>query len=103
MDSQQALTRCTLLFEQMAQSCCMPQGSELMRSVLSELKVLYDSSCAGQAEPYETMGRLTQIGSQIGEMYVSCCTQQREPKYQEALSLLSQVYRTQMQASGMTH
>ncbi|MDH5228926.1 MAG: hypothetical protein OEZ58_09420 [Gammaproteobacteria bacterium] len=79
---------------QLQQSCCMAERSQSMQKLLvvfhqceNTLNIRSDVSQLNQVEE-----QLMQIGAQLGQLHVSCCTSTREKIYQKLLHGLNKIY-----------
>lgn len=89
------LKDCSETLEKISSTCCMPERSGQMTEAFHTLQRAVKEIGLGREKP-ERLNRglehITQLGSQIGKLYVSCCTETREPLYQHLLHQLNKVH-----------
>lgn len=79
--------------EKISSTCCMPVRSKKIQDTFKGLDtinlLLQDVSKDSLTTVIE---EIEHCGSQIGKLYVSCCTEKREPLYQQLFKQLSEVH-----------
>lgn len=95
---------CENILERISLTCCMPIRSKKMRSTFIGLdninkliQGISKDSLSGVIEEVE------HCGSQIGKLYVSCCTEKKEPLYQELFKQLNEVHSNIYKIMGISH
>ncbi len=77
----------------------MNTSFELMAKARAEIQQL-DEQPSGFAFCCESLG---EIGSQIGRLHVTCCTETRESMYQQILKQLNTAHENLNKAMGLSH
>jgi len=82
----------------------MPVRSTKMQETFKGLENLSNQLKAASKESMSNcIGEIEQCGSQIGKLYVSCCTEKREPLYQQLLKQLNEVHTNVHRVMGTAH
>lgn len=102
--SKTILNNCVDSLNQITTTCCMPERSPKMQAAFDKLNgaqsLLNDRT---QASYKECQEQISQFGAAIGALYVSCCTDTREPLYQHILKQLNRVNNSLNTMLGLTH
>ena len=95
---------CENVLEKISSTCCIPIRSKKMQDTFKGLDNLNQllqgiskDSLSGAIEEIE------HCGSHIGKLYVSCCTEKREPLYQQLLRQLNEVHSNIYKIMGLGH
>ncbi len=93
--SLKALEDCGDTLGRISASCCMPERSSQMTGAFGELRKAVSELQHGQKNQdtlSECIENIAQCGGQIGKLYVTCCTETREPLYQHILKQLNEAH-----------
>jgi hypothetical protein len=91
----EALKACDAALRQVAETCCLPERSGLIARASESLREAIQILSGGSAEPEILAGSLAAMarcGAGIGELYVTCCTETREPLYRRILDGLNKAH-----------
>lgn len=78
---------------ELGDTCCMPDRSKQFQTIEKSLSEIEALIATKQSPSLHTaLNQLTQIGANIGELQVSCCTPIREKIYQQLLKLLNRCF-----------
>tara|TARA_R110000868_G_scaffold97027_3_gene266965 strand:+ start:506 stop:847 length:342 start_codon:yes stop_codon:yes gene_type:complete len=95
---------CETILEKISSSCCMPIRSKKMQDTFKGLENLGNQLKEATEESMSnSIVEIEQCGSQIGKLYVSCCTEKREPLYQQLLKELNEVHNNVHRVKGTAH
>lgn len=90
--------------EKISSTCCLPMRSKKMQDTFQGLdninQLLQDVSKDSLLSVIE---EIEQCGSQIGKLYVSCCTEQKEPLYHQLFKQLNEVNTNVYKMLGIGH
>jgi hypothetical protein len=89
------LRDCEATLQRVAETCCMPERSVLMAGAAGTLRdalAALESGRSGREALPKGLESVTRCGGQIGELYVTCCTETREPLYRKILEGLNRVH-----------
>jgi hypothetical protein len=93
----EALKDCDAALRQVAETCCMPERSVLIAEASDGLgaamRILKDAAVNPTILP-DGIGAMARCGARIGELYVTCCTETREPLYRRILDGLNKAHAT---------
>lgn len=95
---------CTDTLEKISSTCCMPIRSKKMQDTFNSLVRLDNKLKSKNIESISS--NITEIelcGSQIGKLYVSCCTDKREPLYQNIFRVLNETHTNIHKIMGTSH
>ena len=87
-----ALVESSDTLSRISETCCMPERSPQMTEAFGTLRKAVNELEEGsknQESLSRCMENIAHCGSQIGRLYVSCCTETREPLYQDVLKKLN--------------
>jgi len=102
--SLEKIQSCETILEKIASTCCMPIRSKKMQDTFNSLGNLSNQlKTASKESIANSINEIELSGSQIGKLYVSCCTEKREPLYQQLLKQLNQVHTNVHRAIGTAH
>lgn len=93
--SRKALADGLATLNQIAETCCMPERSGDMTEASNRLRKAMEALERGhkdQGALSESLENIAQCGSRIGRLYVTCCTEAREPLYQQLLKQLNEAH-----------
>lgn len=105
-DSLKKLKDCSETLEKISSTCCMPERSGQMTEAFETIQKAVGELEIGRGTPAsinKCIAYMIQLGSQIGKLYVSCCTETREHLYQHLLQQLNKVHETLGRVSGLSH
>ncbi len=90
--SRAALEDCGDTLGRLSATCCVPGRSDKMNDTFAILRDAMHELQYGKKTPESLAGckeHVAACGSQIGNLYVTCCTEVREPLYQRILKQLN--------------
>jgi hypothetical protein len=93
--SRRALASGLATLDRIAETCCMPERSGEMTEASARLRKAMEALERAQRNQdalSESLENIAQCGSRIGRLYVTCCTEAREPLYQQLLKQLNEAY-----------
>ena len=102
--SLEKIQSCETTLEKIAAICCMPIRSKKMQDTFNSLENLSNQLKAASKESIaNSINEIELCGGQIGKLYVSCCTEKREPLYQQLLKQLNEVHTNVHRVLGRAH
>ncbi len=104
--SRDALEDCGNALGRLSATCCVPGRSDKMNNAFGLLRDAMYELQYGKKTPESLAGCMEHVaacGSQIGNLYVTCCTEVREPLYQRLLKQLNLAYNSLDTATGQGH
>ncbi len=93
--SQRAIADGLATLDRIAETCCMPERSGEMTEASDRLRKAMEALERGRRNQdtlSESLENIAQCGSRIGRLYVTCCTETREPLYQQLLKQLNEAH-----------
>ena len=104
--SQDALGVCRKILEEVTASCCDSSRSPRMIKAF-DLIDKANNRLGSESENTDTLqcclDDIRLLGSVIGDLHVSCCTDSREPLFQQILKQLNMAHGNVMSAMGFSH
>ncbi|MFK5879826.1 MAG: hypothetical protein QM478_10065 [Flavobacteriaceae bacterium] len=95
---------CKDTLEKISSTCCMPIRSKKMQDTFNSLDRLDSQLKSADKELISnSIVEIEMCGSQIGKLYVSCCTDKREPLYQIFLKTLNETHTNIHKMMGTSH
>ena len=91
----QSLEDCGEVLRKISETCCMPERSPKMKGMSAELQKARSEVQDGREKPealLQCVETIAQCGSRIGILHVTCCTETREPLYQQILKGLNKAH-----------
>lgn len=101
-----ALSICRQTLEQVTTSCCDSTRSPRMIKAFGFIDNVLDGLKSGviSHEKLEVcINDIRQLGGVIGDLHVSCCTDIREPLFQQIFKQLNMTHSNLMSAMGFSH
>jgi len=101
-----SLENCGEALGRISASCCIPQRSNQMAGAFDNLQKSLSELQHGPKSRDTLPGCLENIvecGSRIGKLYVTCCTETREPLYQQILKELNEAHGNVGRILGQSH
>lgn len=87
-----ALDHCRKVLEQVGETCCTYERSPQIERAFEELQKARTALMGSRAYPEQLSvcaASITECGSRIGRLQVSCCTEIRDPLYRQILQGLN--------------
>jgi len=98
------IKQCESTLEKISTTCCMPIRSKKMQDTFLGFNHLSSLlKAANQESMKSSLAVIEQFGSQIGKLYVTCCTEKREPLYQQLLKQLNGIHTNIHKIMGTAH
>lgn len=101
-----AIEQCQDALGEIASSCCMPERSPNMDAAFVKLQGIV----TGIQQTYKVeksakavIKNIGEFGSQIGFLYATCCTVEREFLYQDVFKQLNQAHGNLWEVIGVNH
>ncbi|WP_025663193.1 hypothetical protein [Aquimarina megaterium] len=95
---------CEITLEKISSTCCMPIRSEKIQDTFNCLNNLNNQLRVGNKDTISNcIVHIEECGSLIGKLYVSCCTEKREPLYQELFKQLNEIHTNVHRIQGTAH
>ena len=102
--SVEKIQKCKTTLEKIASTCCLPIRSKKMLDTFKGLdKISNQLKTATKESISSCVEEIEGCGSQLGKLYVSCCTEKREALYQRIFKLLNEAHTNIHQILGATH
>lgn len=102
--SLEKIQACETTLEKIASICCMPIRSEKMQDTFTGFSNLSNELRTANKESISNcIPEIEECGSQIGKLYVTCCTEKREPLYQELFKQLNEIHTNIHRVLGTAH
>lgn len=104
--SQSALDVCRKTLEEVTTSCCDSTRSPRMIKafdLIDKASNRLDPESKNTETLQSCLDDIRQLGSVIGDLHVSCCTDTREPLFQQILKQLNLAHGNVMSAMGFSH
>ena len=101
-----SLEDCGEALGRISASCCIPQRSNQMAGAFDNLQKSLFELQHGQKSRDTLPGcmeNIVECGSRIGKLYVTCCTETREPLYQLILKELNEAHGNVGRILGQSH
>ena len=98
------ILECERTLEKITSSCCMPIRSKKMQDTFKSLDKISNQLQTKNKESYkDCIIDIEQCGGQLGKLFVSCCTEKREPLYQKLFKDLNKIHTNVHKAMGTAH
>ncbi len=106
VSSKNILERCQMTLTELSKTCCMPERSPNIDAAKLSIDNLI--SCTNNAvnnkdNANKCIDEIGQLGSKVGFLYATCCTDTREPLYQSIFKDLSVVHVNMWAVLGHGH
>jgi len=105
-ESKMAIIQCSEILKEISTSCCMPERSPKMTAVFSKIDNLIENLELSNIKTdniHISIDEIGRIGSMIGFLYATCCTETREPLYQQMYKEMNIAHTKLWQYMGHSH
>ncbi|MCF6324810.1 MAG: hypothetical protein L3J89_10905 [Gammaproteobacteria bacterium] len=96
---------CVELLEVLAKGCCVDGRRSTIKALAMDMRVYLDNRAltVGGRNLEADVEQLSEWGGILGRLNVTCCTDQRAPRYRDAFDCLRAAYEQLIVAAGMGH
>ncbi|SNZ01316.1 hypothetical protein [Flagellimonas pacifica] len=102
--SLERIATCETTLEKLSATCCLPVRSKKMEDTFDSLNNLGSQLRTANKESISNcIVEIEECGSQIGKLYVSCCTERKEPLYQQLFKQLNEIHTNVHRILGTAH
>ena len=105
-ESKTAINRCSELLNKISTTCCMPERSPNMQEAFTQIdNILKNIDLAHHSNDnvHKSIADIGRFGSLIGFLYATCCTDTREPIYQDMYKEMNNAHGKLWQYMGHSH
>lgn len=105
-ESKMAINQCSKLLKEISTSCCMPERSPKMTEAFSKIdNILHnlELSYSNTENVHNSIANIGSFGSMIGFLFATCCTETREPLYQQMYKEMNSAHTKLWQYMGHSH
>jgi len=105
-ESKIAIIQCKELLKEISTSCCMPERSSKMADVFTKIDNLLQNLGLSNLKTeniHNSIADIGHIGSMTGFLFATCCTETREPLYQQMYKEMNIAHTKLWQYMGHSH
>jgi len=105
-ESKTAIYQCSKLLKEISTSCCMPERSPKMTEAFNKIDNILQNielSYVTTNSVHTSIADIGSFGSMIGFLFATCCTETREPLYQQMYKEMNNAHTKLWQYMGHSH